>query len=77
MKSTKSQKLRSLLFRGLLVLAPVAANVSCSNDVSGIGSSLVTDKSEITVDSAFTITGKSVATTELRARTLSQLIGNI
>lgn len=77
MKSIKSQKLRSLLLRGLLVLAPVAANVSCSNDVSSIGSSLVTDKSEVTVDSAFTVTGKSIATTELRARSLSQLIGSI
>lgn len=77
MKSIQSRKMRSLLLRGLLVLAPVVANISCSNDVSSIGSSLVTDKSEVTVDSAFILTGRSVATTELRARTLSQLIGTI
>lgn len=49
----------------------------CNDDDSSIGSSLVTDKSEISVDSVFTLTGHSVATTELRARTLTQLIGSI
>lgn len=51
--------------------------VACNNDTSSLGSSLVTDKSEITVDSLFSLTGSSVTTTSLRARSLSQLIGSI
>lgn len=50
---------------------------ACNDDITSIGSSLVTDKSEIVVDSAFTVAGYSVPTGELRARSLSQLIGSI
>lgn len=50
---------------------------ACNDETSSIGSSLVTDKSEITIDSIFTVAGRSVATHELRSRTLTQLIGSI
>ncbi len=52
-------------------------STACSSDTSTIGSSLVTDKSEITIDSLFSLSGRSVTTTSLRARTLTQLIGSI
>lgn len=66
-----------------LLASSVVAGISltvfsgCNDDNSSIGSSLVTDKSEISIDSAFTVSGHSVATHELRARTLTQLIGSI
>lgn len=76
MTSLPSKK--RFLCRLFLTLAPLSLSlVSCNDDVSNIGSSLVTDQSSIVVDSAFTITGKSVATGDLRSRTLSQLIGSI
>ncbi|MCM1029216.1 MAG: DUF4270 domain-containing protein [Pseudoflavonifractor sp.] len=59
-----------------LILTLIAV-IACNDDTSSIGSSLVTDKSEITIDSAFTVSGTSSPTTELRARTLTQLLGSI
>lgn len=76
MTSLPSKK--RLLLRLFLTLAPLSMSLaSCNDDVSNIGSSLVTDESNIVVDSTFTITGQSVTTGDLRSRTLSQLIGNI
>lgn len=61
----------------LLTLLPLSLFISCNDNTSTIGSSLVVDRSEIVVDSAFTVTGRSVATGKIRARTLSQLLGRI
>ena len=60
----------------LFVLAAlVGLAVSCTDDT--IGSSLIDTRSAIIEDSAFSITGKSVANTRLLARTSTQLLGVI
>lgn len=50
---------------------------SCSDDVTSVGSSLITDQSEVIIDSSFTISGVSVQSAEIPSRTISQLLGNI
>lgn len=73
---SKKQAVR--LFRFFLTLAALPLAFSaCNDDLSTIGSSLVTDQSEVVIDSVFTVSGKSVPTGALRARSLSQLIGSI
>lgn len=66
------------LFRFLL-LPVIAALVvaSCDDNTSPIGSTLVTNRGEIVIDSTFTVTAQSVPSPVLRSRTISQLIGNI
>lgn len=59
------------------LFAPVALLSSCDDNTSEIGSSLVTDKSEIVVDTTFTIVGRSLTNDVMSARTLTQLIGAI
>lgn len=60
----------------LAAVLAAGALQSCDND-STIGESIVSDQVKITVDSTFTLTGRSVANTALRSRTITQLIGNI
>lgn len=50
---------------------------SCDDDDSNIGSSIVEDQISITVDSLYTVEGKSIANTALQSRTLLQLLGRI
>lgn len=50
---------------------------SCDDNESNIGSSIVEDRISITVDSTFTITGRSVANSAVQSRTLLQLLGRI
>lgn len=50
---------------------------SCDDDVSTVGSSLITDKSEIIIDSSFVASGFSVRNLTIQSRTSSQLIGRI
>ncbi len=49
---------------------------SCDDEVSNIGNSLVTDKSEIVIDSSFTVTGQSVLNRDIQSRTITQLLGS-
>lgn len=51
--------------------------VACSDDVTTVGSSLVTDKSEIIIDSTFVVTGNSVLADSIQSRTTAQLIGRL
>ncbi len=51
--------------------------ISCSDDVTTVGSSLVTDKSEIIIDSTFVVTGNSVLADSIQSRTVTQLIGRL
>lgn len=53
------------------------AFVSCDNENSPIGSSIIEDNISITVDSIFTITGSSVPNKAVQSRTLLQLLGRI
>ena len=50
---------------------------SCDDNESNIGSSIIEDRISITVDSTFTITGRSVANSAVQSRTLLQLLGRI
>lgn len=60
------------------MLAAAAAMLSaCDDDASSTGSSLITDKSEVVIDSAFTVTGFSVENSVVQSRTITQLIGRL
>ena len=50
---------------------------SCDDSQSPIGSSIVEEKITISVDSAFTVTGRPVASKAVQSRTLLQLLGRI
>lgn len=61
----------------LLLMATVAlgAALGSCNDNSTIGSSLVQNPIEVIVDSAFTVSGRSVPMASVQSRTTSQLLG--
>lgn len=61
----------------LALFAPIAFLSSCDDNTSTIGNSLVTDKSEIVVDTTFSLVGRSVANDVMSARTITQLLGSI
>lgn len=50
---------------------------SCEDGTSKIGNSLVDDQTSIVIDSAFTLTGYSVANESVESRTITQLLGAI
>ncbi len=66
-------------FRGFfaLAIALLLTATACDDDATTIGSSLVNDQVEIVVDSAYTLTGRSVASSRLQSRTTLQLLGDI
>ena len=51
--------------------------VACTNEDSPIGSSIIEDNISVTIDSTFTISGKSVPNAAVQSRTLLQLLGRI
>lgn len=53
------------------------ASASCDDDVTTVGSSLITDKSEIIIDSTFVATGHSIEPDSVQSRTITQLIGRL
>lgn len=60
------------------VIAAIAIIMaSCEDNASEVGSSLVTDESEVVVDSLFTLSGNSVPNEALLSRTTLQLLGLI
>lgn len=61
----------------LAFLLPILSLMVACNEDSDIGASIVQDQINITVDSAFTITGKVVDIDSVQSRTTSQLIGCI
>lgn len=60
---------------GLLI--SISLVTACNDNSTTIGSSLVTDSTEIIIDSAFTLTGHSVDNPLVQSRTLTQLLGSI
>lgn len=63
-----------------MIAIPVVAllsSMAACNESSTIGSSIVQDKVQIVVDSAFTVSGRSVSTEKVMSRTVSQLLGLI
>ena len=71
--------LKSFSFKNVLCaaafLAAFGAFQSCDSD-STIGSSIVADGIQITVDSTFTLSGHSADNHSVRSRTSTQLVGN-
>lgn len=61
----------------ILPLAAAALMVSCDDSTTTIGTSLVTDQTEIIVDSTFTVTGHSLSNPVVQSRTLTQLLGRL
>lgn len=61
----------------LIVAAAISSLLSCSDEVTSVGSSLITDQAEVVIDSSFTLSGISVESEEIPSRTISQLLGDI
>lgn len=60
-----------------VAVAAMLATAACDDETSSLGSSLVTDRVEIVIDSTFQVTGHSVKSREVQARTILQLIGRM
>lgn len=69
--------MKKLLFIPIVLAIVANFMTSCDDDVTNTGSSLITDKSEIIVDSLFNASGQSVRATSVQSRTLTQLIGRL
>ncbi|MDE6127334.1 MAG: DUF4270 domain-containing protein [Muribaculaceae bacterium] len=67
--------------RYLASLAPAAAALialtGCKDTSEDIGSSLVTDKSEVVIEDSFTVTGRVVDNTKVQSRTITEILGTI
>lgn len=61
----------------ILLTAAVSLFFQSCEESNNIGSSLVKDQMEIIVDSAFTVTGKSVINDHIQSRTITQVLGSI
>lgn len=68
-------KIKSVLASAIALTATCFA--ACDDTQNTIGSSLVEDAITITIDSTFTVTGKSVVNSAVQSRTLLQLLGRI
>ncbi|MBO8476156.1 MAG: DUF4270 domain-containing protein [Bacteroidetes bacterium] len=64
------------IFNLLLCSAAVSA-VTTACDENLIGNSIIETESHLIVDSAYTISGESVAASKIRSRTISQLLGRL
>lgn len=60
-----------------VALAITAAFAACDDDVRNIGSSLTGDNVSIVVDSAFTLSGKTVRVNNINPKTSTHLLGKI
>ncbi|MDE7459589.1 MAG: DUF4270 domain-containing protein [Paramuribaculum sp.] len=61
----------------ILSLAAGALLAACDDSTTTVGTSLVTDATEIVVDSSFTVTGRSLSNPVVQSRTLTQLLGRL
>lgn len=61
----------------MLLLAAGGFYACNGDDTATIGSSLITDEVSIHIDSAFTVTGKSVKMGPMRPKVVSQLLGKV
>lgn len=71
------KKLILTLFTGALLSMGFSACQSDSVSVADPGSSLVTNKVEVLIDSSFTITASTIASGPIQSRTTTQLLGAI
>lgn len=68
-------KRASFKFLAAALLAPLF--IACNDSASPIGTTLTGDNVEIMIDSAFTVTGRTVRVARIRPKTTSQLLGAI
>lgn len=61
----------------LSVLASWVAFTACDDNQSTIGSALITDKSEVVVDSLFELPGEAVENNSIPSRSTYQLLGSL
>lgn len=60
-----------------LAAAAAVAFPGCKDTSEDIGSSLVTDKSEVIIEDSFTVTGRVVDNTKVQSRTITEILGAI
>lgn len=63
------------LFIGICTVTVLST--ACDDTVTTLGNSLVTDKSEVVIDSVFQVTGSSERNAEIQSRTVTQLLGTL
>lgn len=64
--------------KALIVTAVTACLLwSCENDTSTLGNTLVSDQTEVVIDSSFTVTLTPYRNATVQSRTTSQLLGNV
>lgn len=59
------------------IILAAATLTACDDSTSTIGSSLITDDTEIVIDSSFVATGHSVANNVVQSKTITQLLGKL
>ena len=59
------------------VIALTAGLISCDDEVTTLGNSLVEDNTEVVIDSSFTITGRPVKNDDIQSRSITQILGSI
>ena len=57
------------------VIVAAIALTACQDDTTTVGSSLITEQTVITIDSAFTVSGSTVLEPVVQSRTITQLLG--
>ena len=66
------------IFPVLTLAAAICVGItSCEESTSTVGGSLVQDKVEVIIDSAYTVSGYSVENNRVPSRTITQLLGSI
>ncbi|MDE7024496.1 MAG: DUF4270 domain-containing protein [Paramuribaculum sp.] len=58
-------------------ISTLVLGTSCQDNTSEVGSSLVSDQSEVIIDSLFTVSGNTVQNSAILSRTTMQLLGGI
>lgn len=61
----------------LTVAAAALSLTGCKDTSEDIGSSLVTDKSEVIIEDSYKVTGKVVGNTKVQSRTITEILGSI
>ncbi len=61
----------------ILPVAALSLLTGCKDTTEDIGSSLVTDKSEVVIEDSFTIAGRVVDNTKVQSRTITEILGTI
>lgn len=67
-------------FHHILLTAATALGIgfcACDDDVTTLGSSLITDNTAVIIDSSFTVSGMSKINNDIQSRTSSQILGNL